>query len=212
LGSRASYDARMLKLMTSTTPDDGKASRDQRWAALIRRIGRGDVDALGAFYDESSMAVFPLVLQILPNRQSAEEALLDIYNQVREQAGRFNPRRQSAVDWLITLARNFAVARLQSNLPQAATVVEDAFRSDRRLANLTLAGLSEEQRSILEMTYLAGLTVDEVARLVGTSREHVAKQIVFGMRVLKASAQNPTAERVRSDRTRCLQMSGVAQS
>jgi RNA polymerase sigma-70 factor (ECF subfamily) len=173
-------------------------SRDERLAAWIRRMGRGDIEAFGALYDETSTMIFSLVLQILPNRELAEDTLVDIYNRAREQARRFAPRKQSAADWLIALARDCAVERVRrSGLQRPPETFEEAFNGNRGLANIALAELPEEQRSILEMTYLGGLTVDEVANLVGASREYVAKQIVFGMRTLRAAAQNTSAVTVR---------------
>jgi RNA polymerase sigma-70 factor (ECF subfamily) len=189
----------MLKIMTSSVGEEnGAAARQQRWSAWIRLIGKGDVDAFGALYDESSPAIFPLVLQILPNRELAEDALVDIYNHVREQARRFDPRRQSALDWLIALARDFATDRLRrSSCPRGPHTIEDVFSDKRRLANLALAELSEEQRSVLEMAYLGGLTVDEVAQLLGTTRAYVAKQIAFALRTLKTCSQNLSGVTVR---------------
>ena len=61
----------------------------------------------------------------------------------------------------------------------------DLFKDERNRANLVLSQLPEGQRSILEMTYLGGLTVDDVADRLGVSREYVSKQILFGTRTLR---------------------------
>src|ERR1051326_6676029 len=90
----------------SVTQQDVDADRDRRWAAWIKRIADGDLEALSELYDESSNVIFGLVSAILPNRQAAEDALVEIYDVVRRQATKFDPRRLPPLDWLITLARN----------------------------------------------------------------------------------------------------------
>lgn len=197
MGRGRVYYASMFK--TTSASLDMAAARSQRWAGWIRQMGKGDIEALGALYDESSTVLFPLVLQILPDRQLAEDMLVEIYNHVREQARKFSPRKQTAVDWLISLARDYVVERLrQSNPERSLNPLEDPFKDKREQANLAVAQLPEEQRCVLEMTYLAGLSVDEVAGRLGVSREYVAKQIVFAMRTLRTFSQKaaePAAER-----------------
>src|SRR5687767_2826709 len=103
----------MIKLRTwtpkvSVVGQDADADRDRRWAILIERMARGDIDALSTLYDESSTVIFGLVLEILHERQIAEDVLVEIYDQARREALTFDERRQAPIDWLITLARNAA--------------------------------------------------------------------------------------------------------
>lgn len=182
-----------------TTGEDTETTRDRRWAAWIRLVGKGDIDALGALYDESAPVIFGLVLRILGDRQLAEDAVVVIYNHVRKHTGKFDSRSQTALDWLITLARNLAVERVnRTSVPRCVKSIEDdSFRKKRHLANLALAQLPEEQRCILEMTYLGGLTVNEVANLLETSRAYAARQIVFGMRTLRKLSRSLRRSTVR---------------
>jgi RNA polymerase sigma-70 factor (ECF subfamily) len=160
--------------------------RGTRWSTWLGRIGKGDTDALGAFYDESSPLIFGLVLHILQDQRLAEDVLLEIYNNVRRQARRFSSRKQNPVEWLIDMAQEFATCRLRlvTSEQQPSTAI-DPFNSERTRANSALRHLTEEQRSILEMTYFGGLTIDEVADRLDVPREYVSKQILFGMRKLR---------------------------
>src|SRR5581483_6645733 len=85
--------------------------RRLRWASLVERIGRGDRDALATLYDESSSLAFGLIRHILPDGSAAaEDALVDTYVQVRDQAGSLAGDRD-AVSWLLSVARRAALAR-----------------------------------------------------------------------------------------------------
>ena len=178
--------SRMFKIIDTHQP--AEAERDRRWAGWIRRMAKGDTEALAALYDESATMLFGLVLQILSSRQRAEDTLLDIYNHARQNARKFDPRKQTALDWLIALSRDLAIERLRS-----VSSIADTFNQKRDLANLALAELSEEQRCILEMTYLGGLTADEVAAQLAASRAYVTKQIVFGLKKLKMCSYGSVA-------------------
>src|SRR4051812_48346650 len=100
---------RAVPVVAKNAEDD----RDSRWQGWIERIARGDVYALSALFDESSTVIFGLVREILRDREAAEDALVEIYDHVRREASRFDARRETTLEWLITLARNFAVDRLR---------------------------------------------------------------------------------------------------
>lgn len=181
-------------MFITTTPANGEQAdleRNRRWAGLIRRLGGGDIDALAALYDESSTIVFGLVYRILQDRPLAEDTLIDVYNHTRRNAGKFDPRKQSVLDWLLAIARQLAVDRLRRrDIQEGLKTVGNASRYKRDFADSTVAQLSEGQRSILEMTYFGGLSAEEAAGVLGMSREDVAREIAFGVQKLRTSAKN----------------------
>src|SRR5262249_2468329 len=133
-----------------------EADRNNRWRAWIEDKAKGDVHALSALYDESSTVIFGLVREILRDREAVSDVLVEIYEHARREAARFDSHHQSPLDWLITLARNFAVNRLRRTRDLTLSNAPDHFKHERLFANIALARISEEQRSILEMTYIGG--------------------------------------------------------
>src|SRR5687767_13178778 len=87
-------------------------------APLVLRAGKGDETALSSLYDATSAHVFGLVLRILRDRGSAEEATLDVYAQVWRQATRWDPSRGSVTGWLLMVARSRAIDVLRSRARQ----------------------------------------------------------------------------------------------
>jgi RNA polymerase sigma-70 factor (ECF subfamily) len=79
--------------------------------AFIKRIEEGDQSALAALYDKTNRLLFGLVLRILGDRTSAEEALLDVYTHIWKQPS-FRDPMLLPLEWLTTIARDRAVARL----------------------------------------------------------------------------------------------------
>jgi RNA polymerase sigma-70 factor (ECF subfamily) len=183
----------LLRARQGTTAQhhrENDSDTNHRWCVLIQRIARGDLDALSALYDESCGVVFGLILQIVEDRFVAEEILAAVYKRAQKESPKFLRQQQHAMDWLVTLARDLTITRRLQAGPIMPQTVPNVFEERRRFANLALAELPVEQRCILEMTYLGGLTVAEVASLLALSREYVASQIVFGMRKLRSLSAN----------------------
>jgi RNA polymerase sigma factor (sigma-70 family) len=134
---------------------------------------------LSAFYDETSTVIFGFIVKIIDDRDAAENALLETYNRARRDAARFNSRRQTPIDLLLALARTVAMERKR-----------DAFKHKRKVATFAVNRLSDEQRSILEMTYLGGLTSAEVADSLDVPEQYVKEQIVLALKKLRMSPQN----------------------
>src|SRR5688572_4176163 len=97
-----------------------ESSRSRRWTALLDRIGQGDLGACGTFYDESSQLTFSLVMQVVQDRDVAENMLVDLYVDVRDRAQRGEHRSRNSLTWLIGMARDAALSRRLQRRPVPA--------------------------------------------------------------------------------------------
>jgi RNA polymerase sigma-70 factor (ECF subfamily) len=188
-------DARLQPLPSSHGPL--QADHATRWTALLNRIAEGDVDACETFYDESSGLTFSLMMHILQNREAAEEALLDLYLQVWARTRLRAHRTHNPATWLIALARSTALARLRNRYsnggtqsasiaaPHASVVAFEPFHRDRQHVNRGVRLLTEEQRSIIQLTYFGGLSAREAARQLGLPVQRVTREIQTAMQVLR---------------------------
>ena len=80
-------------------------------AALLRRISRGDEDAMAAFYREHGRIVLAQVLLVTGERVLAEEIVQDAMLAVWRGAGSFRGE-SSARSWVIAIARRQTRDRL----------------------------------------------------------------------------------------------------
>lgn len=169
---------------------------------LLSRMAVGDEDALGGFYDATNRRVFGLVLRIVRDRAAAEEALLDVYNQAWQQAGRFDSARGHALSWILTLARSRAIDLLRSRSSrvgrevdlEAAAPIPDhsmdpeesalfnqaATRIERALATLTKA-----QREVIVAAFFEGMTHSEIAEALGKPLGTIKTRIRSGLAALR---------------------------
>lgn len=180
----------------------GFRTTEENWRQLIGRIAQGDQPALAALYDETSRWVYALSLRILGDTGAAEEATLDVYMQVWRQAGSYDRTRGNPSAWLLTLARSRAIDRLRSAgrakrqdqtfepVAPAASGSQDPEESvilaeRRRFVQRALAGLSSEQREVIEIAYFSGLSHGEIAEKLGQPLGTIKTRIRSGMMKLR---------------------------
>ena len=154
---------------------------DAEDAELLRAVARGDEAAFARVYDRYSPILLGLLLRILRSRAEAEDVLQEVCLQVWQQARSFDPTRGRPFTWLVTLARSRAIDRLRAvdsrdraaqrsvegAPPDAAPqdwADEEAIRAERAEAvRDALSELPEEQRQVLVLAYLEGMSQSEIA-------------------------------------------------
>ena len=158
-----------------------RPEQDELDSELLRAVALGDEAAFARVYDSYAHILLGLMLRILRSRPEAEDVLQEVFLQVWQRAHSFDAARGRAFTWLVTLARSRAIDRLRSvgSRERAAKAsAEDAppesepaewadaaaVRAERAEAvQAALAELPEEQRQVLVLAYLEGMSQSEIA-------------------------------------------------
>jgi len=176
-------------------------------AGLLRRIGRGDEDAMAAFYREHGRVLLAQVLLVTGERVLAEEIVQDAMLAVWRGAGSF--RGESSVrSWVIAIARRQTRDRLRG---RRLRVVDDAFLADQpgsapgpevmaldrtELAEVmgAIRELAPAHREVLGLAFGSGLSLPEVAGVleipVGTVKSRLTAARAALNRILNEKGQN----------------------
>ncbi|QEH39248.1 ECF RNA polymerase sigma factor RpoE (plasmid) [Aquisphaera giovannonii] len=168
---------------------------------LIAAVARGDRQALERLYDRYAPIVHSVGLRILGIRADADDVVQEVFLQVWRRAETYRPDRGSPECWILTIARNRALAKMRAantmkkgletlRLRPRPTGVESAsgpvVRAESATAVRTaLAGLPDEQRRALELAYFEGLTQSEIAARLGEPLGTVKTRIRLGMERLR---------------------------
>jgi len=176
-------------------------------AELLRRISKGDEDAMAAFYREHGKVVLAQVLLVTGERVLAEEIVQDTMLAVWRGAASF--RGESSVrSWVIAIARRQTRDRLRG---RALRVVDDAFLADQpssnpgpevmaldraKLAEVkgAIQGLASAHRELLGLVFGSGLSLREAADVleipVGTVKSRLSAARTALNRILNEKGQN----------------------
>jgi RNA polymerase sigma factor (sigma-70 family) len=148
--------------------------------ALLRRIGRGEVDALTVLYRRHGAGLFAFLVRLARDRMLAEEILQDTLLAVWRGAAGFAGRSQVRT-WLYGIARRQAHNRLRAARPAEAGLdqVPERAAVEPGPEELALAGLSRDRvlaavdrlslahREVVVLMAVAELTQAEIAAVVG---------------------------------------------
>ena len=174
--------------------------RDVEW---LRRIADGDRSAFSDFYDQYSSLLFSIALKILNDGKEAEDVLQEVFMQIWNKAGAYNPLLGKPASWAVTLTRNKAIDRIRaaqrrSKLIEQATVEADVRPDTSPSANEKLHGkenaemirsvvaaLPADQRRAIELAFFSGLTQDEISQQLQEPLGTIKARIRRGMLKLR---------------------------
>jgi len=152
-------------------------------ARLTRAAAAGDRAAFAAIYDRHADRLHDYCLSLLRNRAEAADATQDTFTLAAERLGQLrDPARLRP--WLYAVARGQALRRLRDRArldPEADTTgpadpgrgPREAERADLRvLVWNAAAGLSERDRSVLDLHLRHGLEGSELGEAMGVGANH----------------------------------------
>jgi len=181
--------------MTSRIPipraPDSTATDVVAWVA---RAQAGDAEAFGQIYDRYLHLVYRFIYFRVGSRPLAEDLTADTFLRALKRIGSFTWQGRDLGAWLVTIARNLVAdhfksgryrlevttgdvvdADLAGGLPRRLAVVvlsaEDAAlrRVEAAAVRAAMAKLTAPQRRVLELRFLAELSCEETAAVIGSN-------------------------------------------
>lgn len=160
----------------------------------IEAAKRGDNDGFGFIYARYSDDVYRFVRSIIGDEHEAEDVTQTVFLKLMHVIRKYEPETVPFAAWLMRVARNVAIDSLRKKRPLPCEEIRgqsamDAVDENRhRLSELTeaLAGLGEEQREVVLLRHLCGLTPGEVAAQLGKSEGAIHGLHHRGRRALQA--------------------------
>ena len=167
-------------------------------AALLKdlRTSRGE-ETMRSLYRIYGGELYGFALNCLGDRGLAEEVVQDVFTRVWRHAGEYDRGRGSVRTWLYGIARNAIVdlERHRSRRPPMAVrePEEEAGSPDEPIERALLrwqvqaaiARLTPEHREVVRLAHLGGLTVKEVAELLGLPEGTVKSRTYYALQNLR---------------------------
>jgi RNA polymerase sigma-70 factor (ECF subfamily) len=185
-----------IAFRSSTAPDESPEMR--RVVALaVARAKEGDQEALRFLYVRYTRNVQGYVASILHDEHEAEDVTQHVFAKLMTVLVKYDQRETPFFGWLLRLAHNAAIDHLRS---RRASPVEEVFGADERWGDerveelsrslsLALATLPREQRDVVLMRHMLGLSPGEIAERMGRSESSVHGLHHRGRRALRAELE-----------------------
>ncbi|WHT16197.1 sigma-70 family RNA polymerase sigma factor [Crossiella sp. CA-258035] len=137
---------------------------------------RGDREAFARFYDTVIGPVWGVIRQVVRDQARAAEVAESVLLAAWRAAAEFDPRRGSALAWVVARAHRAAVERVRADVaapaPRPAAVPEPELPEPvgtsllRHQFHRHLAALTQEQRDCLVLAYYQGRDCRQIAALL----------------------------------------------
>src|SRR5271170_4369671 len=158
-------------------------------AATVARARAGDREAWGDLYRQFAGPLFRFCRRVLPTREDAEDAAMDVFVKLRSKLGQYDPERPFTA-WLYKVAANHCWDLLRRRKIRQDLETEesetlplehpDPGQLDQMISEQTSGGvrqalgrLSDRARMALVLRYYAEMSYDEIAEALGLRRAFV---------------------------------------
>jgi RNA polymerase sigma-70 factor (ECF subfamily) len=172
---------------------------DRELQTLVGQAQEGSRDAFGELYERLSPKVYSYLYYHLNGRaQLAEDLTEEVFLKVLEKLGRYQDRGLPFSAWVFRIAHNHLIDHVRAQPKQGVVSIDDChdlpeYRSERTLElALThtelvraISHLTEDQRRVVVLRFLQGMSTAETARVLGKTEDAVKKLQARGLRVLK---------------------------
>jgi RNA polymerase sigma-70 factor, ECF subfamily len=175
--------------------------------ALMARICKGDNEALALLFNRYARIVRGVAYRVLRDTSEADDLLQDIFLLIHRKCGMFDASRGPARFWILQMAYHQAIARRRYLNSRHFYTRVDLDDVGRELAALgtdcsgflnsgdgllrregfrkVFEGLSENQRQTLQLFFVDGLTLGEIATKLNQTRGNVKNHYFRGLEKLR---------------------------
>jgi RNA polymerase sigma-70 factor (ECF subfamily) len=171
---------------------------DRVWLCeLVAAVASGDSGAFARLHGATSSAVVATIRRSLRDPWQSEEVAQEVFLEVWQKAGSYDPVRASVQAWILTMATRRAIDRVRAAQAARDRDARSARRNterphdevwesvESRIAGQelreALSRLSPLQREALTTTYLHGRSVAEAARRLGASETALRTRMRDGL-------------------------------
>jgi len=156
----------------------------------------GDQDALRFLYLRYADNVYGYICSIVRDEHDAEDVTQHVFAKLPSALSRYEPRSVPFSAWILRVAHNAAIdhVRTRRSVPveevrSPETEAEDVARDRCDALRSALATLPGDQREVLVLRFIAGMSPGEIAARMGRSEDAIHGLQHRGRRTLRKELQ-----------------------
>lgn len=182
-------------------------------ADVVVRAKGGDLQAVGALYDEHRESIYRFLWSRVGDVQEAEDLTASVFLRMIAALPGYQPRGLPFRAWLFRIARNLLADHYRSRWRRSSVPLEEAERAeapegsspaaavDRRQAaervRRLLAGLQDSQRQVMALRFLGGLSIQETAHVLDRTEGAVKSLQHRGLQAMRLALWEEEGELIR---------------
>lgn len=170
---------------------------------LIVLLNEQNNDGFNYLYDHYSGALFTIINQIVPDKDTAGDVLQEVFINIWRKINTYDATKGRLFTWMLNIARNAAIDKIRSkgyrdiqkhqplleNESSTMSMSSNPLVSDVGLKKL-LTKLNEESRKLIDLSYFQGFTHEEIAKMLGIPLGTVKTRIRTAIIQLRSMIQS----------------------
>lgn len=162
---------------------------------LLKLIAKGSETAFSQFYEKYVSFVLHIAIQVLGDRNEAEDVTHEIFLDIFEKPLQYKSDRGSIKAWLAVKTRNRSIDRLRKKKPVLVNKLElldtiDTVKTEmsvllqieKELIIEALQQIPEKQREVIYGVYFEGMTQMELANSLNRPLGTIKSLVRYGLR------------------------------
>ena len=158
--------------------------------------------AFSYLYDNYSGSLYAVILNIVPDRELANDLLQEVFIKVWKQIESYDPIKGRLFTWMLNVARNASIDAVRSKNYQQGQKNKELTENVYSAAGSTQTNtdkiglkkivykLKEEYRVLVELSYFEGYTQDEISKMLqiplGTVKTRLRNAMIQLKQVIKS--------------------------
>lgn len=169
---------------------------------LVALLQQRDQQAFSYLYDNYSGSLYTVISQVLTDGETVRDVLQEVFVNIWRKIDSYDAGKGRLYTWMLNVARNAAIDKLRSRAHQDARKTSAMPESgdpgwlatspeirDVGLKKI-VAGLKEEHRVLIELSYFQGYTHDEIAKALSIPLGTVKTRIRTAISQLRTIVTN----------------------
>ena len=137
-------------------------------------------NAFNYLYDNYSGALFTVINQIVPDKDTAGDVLQEVFVNIWKKINTYDSSKGRLFTWMLNIARNAAIDKVRSkgyrDNQRNQSIIETEsiglnISSNPAVSDVglkkVLTKLNEESRKLIDLSYFQGFTHEEIAKMLG---------------------------------------------
>jgi len=147
---------------------------------LVVLLNEQSNDAFNYLYDNYSGAIYTIINQIVPDRDTANDVMQEVFVNIWRKINTYDAGKGRLFTWMLNIARNASIDKVRSkgyrdnqkNQPMTENESSGMAMSTNPMVNdvglkKVLRSLNEEHRKLIDLSYFQGFTHEEIAKMMG---------------------------------------------
>jgi RNA polymerase sigma-70 factor (ECF subfamily) len=168
---------------------------------LVSLLKQRDESAFNYLYDHYSGSLYAIILNIVPDRELANDLLQEIFVKIWRQIESYDSAKGRLFTWMLNIARNASIDAVRSKSFQQSQqnheLTENVYdaggstqtNTDKIGLRKIVHKLKEEYRVLVELSYFEGFTQDEISKMLkiplGTVKTRLRTALIQLKQVIK---------------------------